>query len=110
MNCHLVLSYLLYQNKYEMGYLLIFVTNEFIFTHHILSFYPSFGFNCFHYRELATSSTSPKAPTKDYSIKKGQGLADQNHATKKGRNQLELDSMNLLPGILMLLILKIGRA
>ena len=39
------------------------------------------SFVCLHHRELTTNITSSKAPTKNYLIKKGQGLADQNHAT-----------------------------
>ena len=45
--------------------------------------YPSISIDLFHNRELATSSTSSRAPTKDYLIKKGQGFANQNHATSK---------------------------
>ena len=45
--------------------------------------YPSISIDLFHNRELATSSTSSRAPTKDYLIKKGQGFADQNHASSK---------------------------
>ena len=45
--------------------------------------YPSISIDFFHVRELATSSTSSRVPTKEYSIKKGQGFADQSPATSK---------------------------
>ena len=35
--------------------------------------YPSISIDFFHNRELATSSTSSRAPTKDYLIKKAKG-------------------------------------
>ena len=45
--------------------------------------YPSISIDLFHTSELGTSSTLSRAHTKDYLTKKGQGFADQNHATSK---------------------------